>query len=391
MKKLLGVFLTIGMVVSMLSGCGSTAKNSSTSSATAASAAAEVSAAVSAEATSDAAKSEAVDGSKMKIALLIPGNLGDKSFFDGSKAALDEIGKKFGAKTDYVEMGTDASKYEATYEDYCEDGYDLILTISTAGDDTLKKMAQEYPDQKFINLDTDSEGFPSNVLPVTTKSNEMSALAGVVAALKAKDAGSNEIGFIGGMDIPGINYFLVGYIEGAQSVNPDIKVNASYVGSFTDSAKAKELAGIMYQSGVPIIYQAAGGSGLGVFEAAVAADKLAIGVDSDQALSLEEGSPDEAKHIVTSAEKLASVYAVDLVEKYIKGELTFGTKMVLGLKEGAVGIAKNTYYDSLMTDEEKKTVDDMEQKIISGEVKLTDTTALTTDQITKIRSSVAPQ
>ena len=147
----------------------------------------------------------------------------------------------------------------------------------------------------------------------------------------------------------------------------------------------------MYQSGVPIIYQAAGGSGLGVFEAAVAADKLAIGVDSDQALSLEEGSPDEAKHIVTSAEKLASVYAVDLVEKYIKGELTFGTKMVLGLIEGAVGIAKNTYYDSLMTDEEKKTVDDMEQKIISGEVKLTDTTALTTDQITKIRSSVAPQ
>lgn len=328
---------------------------------------------------------------KLKIALLIPGNLGDKSFFDGSKAAMDTIKEKLGAQTDVVEMGTDTTKYLATYEDYCEDGYDLIMTVSTAGDDVLKQVSTQYPDQKFINLDTDSVGFGDNVLAVVTKSNEMSALAGAVAALKAKEAGSNTIGFIGGMDIPGINYFLVGYIEGAQSVNPDVKVKASYVGDFTDSATAKELALIMYNSGVPIIYQAAGGAGLGVFEAATSLDKLAIGVDSDQAASLEASNPDQAKHIITSAMKKVSVYAVDLVNQYADGTLTFGGKsLALGLKDGGVGLAENKYYDALMSDEQKNSVKELEQKIISGEVKLSDVQSMSTDDIAAIRSKAAP-
>ncbi len=131
----------------------------------------------------------------------------------------------------------------------------------------------------------------------------MSALAGAVAALKAKEAGSipsvyRRYGYTRYQLFPGWIY------EGAQSVNPDVKVKASYVGDFTDSATAKELALIMYNSGVPIIYQAAGGAGLGVFEAATSLDKLAIGVDSDQAASLEASNPGSGKaHYYFSNEK----------------------------------------------------------------------------------------
>lgn len=360
MKKFLTLVLALCLILTALTACGSKSDN----------------------------EGKTEDGN-LKIALLIPGNLGDKSFFDGSKTALDTIKETFDADTSIVEMGTDVTKYYATYQDYCESGYDLILTISTTGDDVLKQIAEEYPEQKFINLDTDSEGFPENVLPIVTKSNEMSALAGAVAAIKAQEVGSDVIGFIGGMDIPGINYFLVGYIEGAQGVNPDIKVNYAYVGSFTDSATAKELALIMYNSGVPIIYQAAGGSGLGVFEAAASKDKLAIGVDSDQALSLEDSSPDQAEHIVTSAMKKVSSYAVTIVQEYVDGTLTFGETRSMGLAEDAVGLAENSYYDALMNDEQKKIVSDLRDKIVSGEVTLSKVQTMSTDQIDEIRKAAA--
>ena len=384
-KKLVGTVLVASMIAASMTGCSKASSNKTEG---AAATVAPTAQAETAEATAAPAEQS---GTALKIALLVPGNLGDKSFFDGANAALDQIKETFGAETEVVEMGLDVTKYYATYQDYCEGGYDLILTISTAGDDVLKQVSEEYPDQKFINLDTDTEGFAQNVLGVTTKSNEMSALAGIVAAIKAGEAKSDVIGFIGGMDIPGINYFLVGYIDGAKLVNPDIKVNASYVGSFTDSAKAKELATIMYDSGVPIIYQAAGGAGLGVFESALDKDKLAIGVDSDQAVSIAESNPEEAKHIITSAVKKFPVYAVALVQQYVDGSLTFGQNVKLGLKDGAVGIAENEYYTALMTADQQKQVSDAQQKIISGEVKLTDTTAITTEEIEAIRSAVAPK
>lgn len=95
----------------------------------------------------------------------------------------------------------------------CEADYDLILTISSNNDDALVQAAEEYPDQLFINLDDELTDPPANVYIMGTKNNEMSFLAGAAAALKAAELGEDKIGFVGGMDIPGINEFLVGYIE----------------------------------------------------------------------------------------------------------------------------------------------------------------------------------
>lgn len=361
-KRLIALFLTFIMVAASLIGCSSSGGNT------------------------DTAKND----SDYKVALLIPGNLGDKSFFDASKEAIEKIKSELGVETAMVEMGTDVTKYYATYQDYCEAEYDLILTISTAGDDILKQVAEEYPEQKFINLDTDSTDFPENVLAVTTKSSEMSFLAGVVAAVKAKELGSDLIGFIGGMDIPGINYFLVGYVEGAQYINPDIKINTSYVGSFVDSAKGKELASIMYNNGVSIIYQAAGASGIGVIEAAAELDKIVIGVDSDQALALKDSSPEQAEHIITSAIKQVPVYALDLVQKAMDGELEFGQEIKLGLAENGVGIAKNEYYENLMSEENRALVDEAEKKVKDGEITISNVYVMTNEDFANIRNSVAP-
>ncbi len=361
-KRVIALLLTLLMVSASLIGCSSSGGDTDTTK----------------------------NDSNYKVALLIPGNLGDKSFFDASKEAIEKIKSELGVETAMVEMGTDVTKYYATYQDYCESGYDLILTISTAGDDILKQVAEEYPEQKFINLDTDTTGFPENVLAVTTKSSEMSFLAGVVAAVKAEELGSDLIGFIGGMDIPGINYFLVGYVEGAQYINPDIKINTSYVGSFVDSAKGKELASIMYNNGVSIIYQAAGASGIGVIEAAAELDKLVIGVDSDQALALKDSSPEQAEHIITSAIKQVPVYAVDLVKKAMNGELEFGQEIKLGLAENGVGIAKNEYYEKLMSEENRALVDEAESKVKDGEITISNVYVMTNEDFENIRNSVAP-
>lgn len=361
-KRVIALLLTLLMVSASLIGCSSSGGDTDTTK----------------------------NDSNYKVALLIPGNLGDKSFFDASKEAIEKIKSELGVETAMVEMGTDVTKYYATYQDYCESGYDLILTISTAGDDILKQVAEEYPEQKFINLDTDTTGFPENVLAVTTKSSEMSFLAGVVAAVKAEELGSDLIGFIGGMDIPGINYFLVGYVEGAQYINPDIKINTSYVGSFVDSAKGKELASIIYNNGVSIIYQAAGASGIGVIEAAAELDKLVIGVDSDQALALKDSSPEQAEHIITSAIKQVPVYAVDLVKKAMNGELEFGQEIKLGLAENGVGIAKNEYYEKLMSEENRALVDEAESKVKDGEITISNVYVMTNEDFENIRNSVAP-
>lgn len=325
-----------------------------------------------------------------KVALMIPGTLGDKSFFDASFEAIGLLEKEFGMKADYVEAGTDSSKYYSAYVDLCESGYDLILTVSSNGDDALVQAAEEYPEQKFINLDGQMEEIPGNVYIMAPKNNEMSYLAGAVAALKAQELKENTIGFIGGMDIPGINEFLVGYIEGALEINPDIKVSASYVGSFTDTAKGKENALLLYNSGIPVIFAAAGQSGIGVIDGAVQKEKFVIGVDSDQAKALKASRPDMAKVIITSAIKNIPENAVTIVKEAMAGQVNYGNKGFYGIKEGAVGIAENEFYDELINSKDRVHIEELKTRVISGEIKLTDPVGLTTEEVNKIRDQVRP-
>jgi len=372
MKKLIAHMLIIIMVAGTLMGCNSNDATETTESA---------------KASEDSSTADATDYS---VCLMIPGNLGDKSFFDAAFASIDVLKEELGINVDYVEVGTDTTKYYPTFVDLCEQDYDLILTISSNCDDALLEAAEEYPDQLFINLDTELDNMTDNIYVMSTRNNETSYLAGVVAALKAEELNGDTIGFVGGMDIPGINEFLIGYIDGAQYVNPDIKVSTSYVGSFTDTAAGKENGLLLFNSGVSVIYAAAGQSGLGVIDAAKEQGKYIIGVDSDQALALEESSPEMAEVIITSAVKMISNMAVDAVSRAMNDDVNYGSREFFGLASGSVGIAKNKYYEKLLSDEQRTYIDEVEEKIKAGEIAIIETQGMTTEEINGIRESVRP-
>ena len=385
MKKLTAALLAMSMTAGLLAGCGAPEPEETTAAETAA----EAEETTAAEGETEA-EAEAVNPEEYRVGLMIPGNLGDKSFFDAAFNSIEPIKEQLGVTVEYVECGTDTSKFYPALVDMCEADYDLILTISSNNDDALVQVAEEYPDQKFINLDDEMAEPPANVYIMGTKNNEMSYLAGAAGALKAAELGESTIGFVGGMDIPGINEFLVGYIEGAQAINPDIKVATSYVGSFTDTAKAKENALLLYNSGLSVIFAAAGQSGLGVIDAAVEQGKFVIGVDSDQAAALKDSQPDMANVIITSAIKNISDNAVKAVDRAMKDEIPYGTREVFGIAEGAVGIAENEFYEKLLSEEDRVKVEELKQQVIAGEVEMTPTSGITTEKINEIRDAVRP-
>lgn len=385
MKKLTAALLAMSMTAGLLAGCGAPEPEETTAAETAA----EAEETTAAEGETEV-EAEAVNPEEYRVGLMIPGNLGDKSFFDAAFNSIEPIKEQLGVTVEYVECGTDTSKFYPALVDMCEADYDLILTISSNNDDALVQVAEEYPDQKFINLDDEMAEPPANVYIMGTKNNEMSYLAGAAGALKAAELGESTIGFVGGMDIPGINEFLVGYIEGAQAINPDIKVATSYVGSFTDTAKAKENALLLYNSGLSVIFAAAGQSGLGVIDAAVEQGKFVIGVDSDQAAALKDSQPDMANVIITSAIKNISDNAVKAVDRAMKDEIPYGTREVFGIAEGAVGIAENEFYEKLLSEEDRAKVEELKQQVIAGEVEMTPTAGITTEKINEIRDAVRP-
>lgn len=334
--------------------------------------------------------------SDLKVVLLIPGNLGDKSFFDAANHGMELVKEELGAETKVIEMGTDKTKWEPTLIDVSEQDWDLIISGTWEISESLNDIAKEYPDKKYINFDTSVDETPENVYSMFYKTNEVSFLAGAVAGLVTKSDmelanEDNVIGFLGGMDNPGINDFLVGYIQGAQYVNPDVKVAVSYVGDFVNPAKGKEMAMAQYNSGVDVGFNVAGQSGLGQLDAAKEKGKYAIGVDSDQAMLFKDTDTEKAEHIVTSAVKNIDSAILRAVKKYQEDTLPFGTYEVLGLKEDGIGLAKNEFYEKLMTDDMKKQIEEIEEKLSKGEIEVNTAFGLSTEEINEIRESVKPQ
>lgn len=388
-RKVIATVLAFCMTAGLLAGCGAPEPDEVETVKEAAPEAEEETAAPEETAEAPEGESAAAEGETYRVGLMIPGTLGDKSFFDAAFASIEPLQNELGVEVEYVEAGTDTSKYYPALVDMCKKDYDLILTISSNNDDALVEAAEEYPDQKFINLDDEMAEPPANVYIMGTKNNEMCYLAGAAAALKAQELGEDTIGFVGGMDIPGINEFLVGYIEGAQAINPDIKVATSYVGSFTDTAKGKE-NGLLLYNDISVVFAAAGQSGLGVIDAAVEKGKFAIGVDSDQAEALKDTKPEMANVIITSAIKNIPQNAVNVVDRAMKGDVNYGTREVFGIETGAVGIAENEFYEKLLSEDARAQIEELKEKVINGEVTMTPNEGITTDKINEIRDAVRP-
>ena len=193
------------------------------------------------------------------------------------------------------------------------------------------------------------------------------------------------------MDIPPINDFLVGYIEGAQSVNPDIKVISTYTGDYYDPAKGKEHGIVQFNQGAEVIFAAAGPAGLGVIEAATEQNKKIIGVDSDQSAAYaENGDTKTADHIVTSMVKNVGDVIFRAIEKDVKGELEWGTTESLGIAENGVGLAKNNVYKAAFTEEQQAKMEEIQEKVVAGEIKVDSAIGMSTETLDSIRNAVKP-
>ena len=334
----------------------------------------------------------------LKVALLLNGTLGVKSFFDSAGRGIQMAIKELGIQAKIIEAGYQQERWRPYLEDLSDQDYDIIIVGTWQMQEILEEIAPMHPEKKYFIFDTTVDykkpGL-NNVYSILYKQNEGSFLVGALAALittsgMPKTNPEPIIGFLGGMDIPVINDFLVGYIEGAKYINPNIKVLISYVGSFNDPAKGKELSLAMYRQGADIIFNVAGNTGVGLLEAAKEADKWAIGVDSDQALIYEDIDKEIAKRIVTSMMKNVDVSIFRGLKLHLEGKLKYGQAEALGIAEGGVGVADNKYYRELVPEQIRAKIKELEQKILKGEIKVSTAYGMSTDELNKLRASVRP-
>lgn len=346
-------------------------------------------------------KSEAaakVTGEALKVVLLITSNLGDKAFYDSADGGMKLIAEELGAEVKTIEMGQDPSKYEPYFRDVAEQDWDYIIVGSSPAVEIAEMLIPEYPDKKFIMFDTEvdwSKGDFSNLYCVQYKQNEGSFLAGAVAAImttQGKNANPDKvIGCIGGSDLPIINDFMIGYIRGAQQVEPDIKVAVSYAGTFVDSTKGKELAlSQMNQQKVDICFQIASQTGIGVLDAAKELGLYAIGVDGDQAAAFQDSDPEMADVIVTSMMKLVDQSLLRAIKLAEEGTLPWGSTEAIGLKEQGVGIIYGANFERELSAENQALIKDLEQKIIAGEITVDSAIGMDTAEFEVIRNELAP-
>jgi basic membrane protein A len=300
-------------------------------------------------------------------AFMVPGSLGDLGFFDSAEAGMKRAKSDLGATTKTIEGGDNNT--QAWVNDLQNlaktDKYNVIVTGGDQVADQLTQVAKQFPNQKFIMFDAEVK--QPNIASITFRQNDVSFLAGVLAALVSEDTadypmsgGKKNVGIVGGQDIPVINDCIVGFEAGAKAVDPNITIQKSYVGSWTDSNTGYNQAASMYSKGADVIFAAAGGSGLGVLKAAKDKKKYAIGVDSDQN-GLYPG------YILASALKNVDNAVFDLLSKAKAGQLETGKTYVYGIPNNGVNLKLDT---DLVKQSTADKIKDYSDKVAKGEIKV---------------------
>ena len=294
---------------------------------------------------------------EFKIGLITDvGGVNDGSFNQSAWEGLEKAGEELGVEVNYLESATDAD-YQPNMETFVDEDYDLIISVGYMLADATREAAEANPDTKFAIIDDSSIDLP-NVTSLMFKAEQASYLVGYVAGLTTK---TNNIGFVVGMTNETMNQFGYGYCAGAIDANPDITVQQFNANSFADSATGKTMANTAITTGADIVFQAAGATGLGVIEACQEAGVYAIGVDSDQ-------SSIAPKTVLTSAMKRVDNAVYDAVQELIDDKLEGGVQ-TFDLAAGGVDIAPS---QDLISDDVIKAVDEVKEKIISGDVVIPD-------------------
>ena len=362
-KKLMAVLLSTAMVFSMVA-CGGSDNSAETA------APADNSAATETEATAD--------NSEIKIGLVTDvGGVNDGSFNQSAWEGLQRAQSDLGIEVNYLESKGD-SDYTPNIEQFMDEDYDLIICVgymladfllhSSFMDeeydliicvgyqlaDALRAAAEANPDQKFAIIDDSSCSDLDNVSCLMFKQEQASYLVGYVAGLTTK---TNKVGFVLGMENETMNQFGYGYCAGVKDANPDATILQSNANNFADPAIGKSNANTMITNGADVIFHAAGATGLGAIEACKENGVYAIGVDSDQSSI----APDT---VITSAMKRVDNAVYDAAKAITENSYSAGV-VTYDLSMGGVDIAPTT---DLLSDETIAAVNDVKEKILSGEV-----------------------
>ena len=396
-QRIVSTVLAAAMAASMLAGCGSSAKET-------------VAAAGKQEQSGDAVaekdKAESADpadadasGKKLKVVYLCNGNLGDKGFNDSAASGMQMLADQMGAEVKTIEMGRDETSYEGNYLDVSEQDWDMIVSGTWSVKELAQDIASQFPEKNYLIFDVSVDRdvvTDGNMMGVNYYSNQAAFLSGVLAA-KMLDSGDAKIdaskkilGFVGSMDTSNINDFLVGYLEGVQYVDPEIKVVTSYVGSFEDVSKCMEMTTQLYNQGAQVVYAPASQSILGAVTAAQKSDKYLIACDQDLYSELKESDPQLAANVISSSLKNVGESIYTSVKAWSEGTMTLDQDYILGLDSGAVGLAENENYKAIVPEEIQKFIDETEQKIINGDIAVGTAFDMSTEDVAALRDGMKP-
>jgi basic membrane protein A and related proteins len=304
--------------------------------------------------------------SQLTVAVVGGGEVGDMGFIDSANDGLTRMSAQLGVKTVMIQTRSDSSVY---LDDLISAAQQADLIFVVPGyffDDQLKQVMPQYPKKTFIYVDgtTTISGMTSLVL----KQNEGAFLAGALAALMTTDTtdlknadAAKVIGFMGGADMPVIHDYQVGFNQGAKYAVPDIQIINQYAGTHFDPVKGKETALAIYGKGADIIFQAAGPTGVGVFEAAKDAKKYVIGVDSNQ----KSLAPDNT---IASMRKNVGDAIFQLTKMYLADQVKPGGTYSFGLAENGVGIDYGEMAPDLVPQSIKDQIANYRQMIIDGKI-----------------------
>lgn len=282
----------------------------------------------------------------------------DKSFNEAAYGGAEQFREETSIEYREFELQSEAQREQALRR-FAQQGNNPVVVTGFSYASALEVVAPEFPETSFVIVDMVVD--QPNVRSVIFNEHEGSYLVGVLAAMASE---SNAVGFVGGMDIPLIQKFACGYVQGVKATNADAEVFQNMTGTtgaaWNDPVKGGELTLNQIEQGADVVYHAAGGTGRGVLQAAADAGILGIGVDSNQN-HMHPGS------VLTSMLKRVDVAVYDAFSDVNNGEFTSGIN-VLGLAEGGVGWALDENNESLITDEMKAAVAEASAAIISGEI-----------------------
>lgn len=301
------------------------------------------------------------------------GGVDDKSFNQSAWEGIQKFGKDNGLAQgdggyDYLQSASDAD-YVTNLNNLVRRDFDVVFGIGFLMEAAVNDIAQQQPDAQLAIIDAVVD--QPNVASVLFKEQEGAFLAGVAAALMSE---SKQIGFVGGMEIPVIERFEVGFLAGVEAVDPSIEVDVQYTGAFDKAELGKTTANRMYSEGVDIIFHAAGGTGNGVFAEAKErktkdpdANVWVIGVDSDQ---YEEGAVGDTNVTLTSMLKRVDEAVYRISEAAMNGEFPGGEATVYGLAEDGVGLADSR---GAIPDDIMAQIEEFKQQIVDGEITVPET------------------